>query len=272
MLVIGRRVRNIIIHTPKATLTTAPTPQNLDQLLDDLANNASDDADDIEDLLVPLHHPVLHSPAPASTLALDTLTLSTAHTHLSSSSSSSLGDLCHALVDTLVEHSALGVAAPQIGVPARAFVIDASTCPLPSAPKDKVRMASVWLNPEVVEEESGNTVWLWEGCLSLPGVHGWVPRVDSVLASGLVAHLDSDLTWSVEHIDSLPLDGLHARVLLHENDHLDGILFPDRVQAPRFVVPSHALADLAADDPSLAADYPSPAAVATPMGSFSPIG
>merc|ERR1740129_191510 len=84
-----------------------------------------------------------------------------------------------------------------------------------------------WLNPEIVWFSAG-TNWLWEGCLSVPGMRGWVERPSKVVLRGLDAK---------GHEIEANLSGLAARVAQHECDHLDGVLFPHRVPDPRFLVP-----------------------------------
>jgi len=128
----------------------------------------------------------------------------------------------HALIadmfETMAARNGAGLAAPQIGVDLRVviFGFDAN----PRYPDAEPVPPTVLINP-VIEplgelEESG-----WEGCLSVPGLRGWVPRAASIRYRG------RDATGA-------PIDrevaGFHARVVQHECDHLDGILYPRRIR------------------------------------------
>lgn len=128
----------------------------------------------------------------------------------------------HALIadmfETMAARNGAGLAAPQIGVDLRVviFGFDAN----PRYPDAEPVPPTVLINP-VIEplsevEESG-----WEGCLSVPGLRGWVPRAAEIRYRG------HDATGT-------PIDrrvtGFHARVVQHECDHLDGILYPRRIR------------------------------------------
>jgi peptide deformylase len=107
----------------------------------------------------------------------------------------------------------VGLAATQIGVGKRVIVVDIS-----HVEPEAVPLALV--NPEIVE--SGGLEEGTEGCLSIPGVEGVVPRAESVLVTA-----QDDQGRPVQ----IPAHGLLARALQHEIDHLDGILFIDRIPA-----------------------------------------
>ena len=107
----------------------------------------------------------------------------------------------------------LGIAAPQVGKNIRLFWVV-----LYYGTKDQVAIAMV--NPKIVSH-SGDTEVGEEGGLSLPGLYGNVERFREIT----VEFFDLD---GVKH--SLTLDGLNAREVLHENDHIDGILFIDRIK------------------------------------------
>jgi peptide deformylase len=116
------------------------------------------------------------------------------------------------MFDTMYAEEGVGLAAPQVGVSQRVLVVDAQTA-------DTQPFALI--NPEITEfsedVERGE-----EGCLSIPGLRELVERPYSVRVRGL----DRDGA-PIE----LEADGLLARILQHEIDHLDGILFLDRVSA-----------------------------------------
>ncbi len=111
------------------------------------------------------------------------------------------------LLETMREAQGLGLAAPQVGVSKRVIVCDVGEGPIKL------------INPVVVRR-SGSAV-AWEGCLSVPGLLGEVERAEEVTVKGL--NPEGRETW----IDA---SGLLARVLQHEIDHLDGILFLDRAR------------------------------------------
>lgn len=107
--------------------------------------------------------------------------------------------------DTLYAADGVGLAAPQIGISKRIIVVD---------PGDKLIEI---INPEIIHsegEQNGS-----EGCLSVPGKVGWVKRAQKVIVKG----------WNRngENIEIEAIDFL-ARILQHEIDHLEGILFPDK--------------------------------------------
>ncbi len=127
------------------------------------------------------------------------------------------------LVDDLFETlyksgNGIGLAAPQIGVSLRAFVIDLSPIDDDEHPEWK-DFKKVFLNAHIIET-SGKDVTMEEGCLSLPGMDGKVTRKDTVR----IAYEDEN---GVKHEDVFT--GYPARVIQHEYDHLDGHLYIDRM-------------------------------------------
>ena len=129
----------------------------------------------------------------------------------------------HALIadlhDTMAAVNGAGLAAPQIGVNLQ-LVIFGSTAVNPRYPGRPLVPRTVLLNPEITplgaEEEED-----WEGCLSVPGLRGVVPRWSRIRYSGFDekgAPIDRTV------------DGFHARVVQHECDHLIGKLYPMRVR------------------------------------------
>jgi len=133
------------------------------------------------------------------------------------------GDAIHLLVsdmfDTMRAANGAGLAAPQIGVDLQ-LVIFGSEAPNPRYPDAPVVPRTVLLNPVITpigdEEEEG-----WEGCLSVPGLRGLVPRWARIKYTGFDQYGDP--------IDRT-VDGFHARVVQHECDHLIGKLYPMRVR------------------------------------------
>lgn len=120
--------------------------------------------------------------------------------------------------DTMRALSGAGLAAPQIGVSARVVVFELADNP--RYPHIAPVPYTVLINPVVTplgtEQDEG-----WEGCLSVPGMRGLVPRYRRLRYRGFDQH-GAPIDRTVE--------GFHARVVQHEVDHLDGILFPQRVR------------------------------------------
>ena len=122
------------------------------------------------------------------------------------------------LTDTMAAKSGAGLAAPQIGVSQRVVIFGVDHNP--RYPDAEPVPFTVLVNPKLVmltreiDED-------WEGCLSVPGMRGVVPRYRKVRYSGF-------------DIDGNPFEriaeGFHARVVQHECDHLDGILYPQRMK------------------------------------------
>lgn len=110
------------------------------------------------------------------------------------------------MIETMYESQGVGLAAPQIGILRRIFVVDAQD-------GEGIR---IFINPEILER-SGSQVD-YEGCLSLPGKQEEVDRADYVK----IRALDEKFEEFV-----LEAEGVLARIIQHENDHLDGILFID---------------------------------------------
>ena len=129
-----------------------------------------------------------------------------------------LTDLLQDMRDTMAHLNGAGLAAPQIGVPLRVVIFGVKSNPrYPEAGEvpDTVLINPV-LQPLSAEMEEG-----WEGCLSVPGMRGSVPRYTSLRYSGF------DEKGSKFQRD---VEGFHARVVQHEVDHLDGILYPMRIR------------------------------------------
>jgi len=115
----------------------------------------------------------------------------------------------------------VGLAAPQIGVPLRLIIFNVPGERLEK--EDGVARSeipqTILINPEI-EYIGDETALGWEGCLSVPGLRGLVPRHTHIRYRGL------DLQGRLIERDAV---GFHARVVQHEFDHLDGILYPERM-------------------------------------------
>ena len=119
--------------------------------------------------------------------------------------------LCDDMAETMYAAPGVGLAAPQIGVSKRIFVIDIASA-------DEKSDLRVFINPEFVARE-GETVWE-EGCLSFPGIHEEVQRAAKVTVRAI--GLDGNAF-------ELTAEGLLAIAVQHEYDHLEGTLMVDRV-------------------------------------------
>ena len=120
--------------------------------------------------------------------------------------------------DTMENLSGAGLAAPQIAVSLRVVVFGVKGNP--RYPDAEDVPYTVLINP-VIEPLSQDMEEGWEGCLSVPGLRGVVPRHSRLRYSGFDAH-----GARIER----EAEGFHARVVQHECDHLDGILYPMRVK------------------------------------------
>jgi peptide deformylase len=131
---------------------------------------------------------------------------------------SSLVELLRDMRDTMAHLNGAGLAAPQIGVGLRVVIFGVTANPrYPDVePVPDTVLINPRLEPVSYEEEEG-----WEGCLSVPGLRGWVPRWKRLRYSGF-DEKGNPFKREVE--------GFHARVVQHECDHLDGILYPMRVR------------------------------------------
>ncbi len=113
------------------------------------------------------------------------------------------------LVETMYDADGIGLAAPQVGIPLQIFVYDI---------RDPEVDSGVLVNPEIVE--SAGSAKDEEGCLSLPGLTEVVERPESIVVRGL------DPEGNPVEVAA---EGLLGRCIQHEKDHLDGVLFIDRV-------------------------------------------
>lgn len=129
-----------------------------------------------------------------------------------------LRELVADMFDTMRALNGAGLAAPQIGVDLRVVIFGFTSSP--RYPNAQAVPETILINPVLTplddEQEDG-----WEGCLSVPGLRGVVPRYQRLRYTGF--DLDG-------HAIDRSVDGFHARVVQHECDHLDGILYPMRVR------------------------------------------
>lgn len=132
-----------------------------------------------------------------------------------------LKELIANMFETMYNADGIGLAAPQIGLDIRLFVIDLE--PLAEDDPKYTGFKKVFINPTIVEE-TGENVKMEEGCLSLPGINEMVER-DSQIR---IQYLDEDFVPHDEEYSSF-----FARCIQHEYDHIEEILFIDRISGIR---------------------------------------
>lgn len=125
------------------------------------------------------------------------------------------------LLATMVDSAGVGIAAPQVAESLRVIVV--ASRPNARYPQAPLMEPLVLVNPEITwlsdDQESG-----WEGCLSVPGLRGLVPRARAAEVRFLTL---------AGEVRDLRLEGFPARILQHEHDHLEGLFFTDRVASAR---------------------------------------
>lgn len=133
-----------------------------------------------------------------------------------------LDALINDMWDTMVAKDGAGLAAPQIGVSLRVVIFGYENNPrypdAPSVPQ------TILINP-TIDVTSDQMDEAWEGCLSVPEMRGLVPRFTNIKYSGF--------DQKGNPIERMAAD-FHARVVQHECDHLDGILYPMRIEDMRY--------------------------------------
>ena len=136
-------------------------------------------------------------------------------------SSKALIDLINDMKDTMSINKGVGIAAPQLGCNLRVimFGFDHNT----RYPNEKPIPFTIIINP-VYKQLSQEMEEGWEGCLSVPGLRGIVSRYKQIQYSGFDL-CGKPMTGSAE--------GFHARIIQHECDHIEGVLFPQRIKDMR---------------------------------------
>src|SRR5690554_2565093 len=128
-----------------------------------------------------------------------------------------LKELIDNMFETMYNAEGVGLAAPQIGQSIRLFIIDAS--PFEKEEPELKGFKKVFINPIVIEEK-GKPWFFNEGCLSIPGIREDVSRLPKVT----IEYYDENFNLLEE-----TYEGMAARVIQHEYDHIDGILFTDLI-------------------------------------------
>ncbi len=121
------------------------------------------------------------------------------------------------LIATAIAANGVGIAAPQVGLSSRLFIV--ASRPSPRYPHAPTMEPTPMINPHILDR-SDELISGWEGCLSVPGTRGFVPRHETIAVEYF--------TKQGDRIQQ-ELTGFVARIFQHELDHLDGILFPDRI-------------------------------------------
>ncbi len=128
------------------------------------------------------------------------------------------------MMDTMIDAPGVGLAAPQVYQPLRLFVFRVPAGRETQDPDDIPVANTVLINP-TIELLGDDRVLGWEGCLSIPDLRAAVPRAARIRYRGV----DCD-----GNITEREVSGFHARVVQHEYDHLDGILYPMRMTDFRY--------------------------------------
>jgi peptide deformylase len=149
-----------------------------------------------------------------------------------------LQKLSNDLFETMHESAGVGLAAPQVGLGIRVFVVDGTAMNEDEEEEDKdptlEGFKKIFINPEIIEEDGDD--WAFEeGCLSIPGIRGEVYRPEIVT----IRYLDID--WN-EQLETY--EGMAARIIQHEYDHLHGKLFTDYLPALKRQLLKRKLSDI----------------------------
>jgi peptide deformylase len=137
-----------------------------------------------------------------------------------------LKELIDNMFETMYNASGVGIAAPQIGQSIRLFIVDTTPFSEDDSLSDNERnqlksFKKIFINPEIIEE-SGDDWSFDEGCLSIPNIRESVLRQPEIK----IEYFDENF---IKHLQSF--DGLLARVIQHEYDHVEGILFTDKLSS-----------------------------------------
>lgn len=129
-----------------------------------------------------------------------------------------LEDLVNNMWETMYNAHGVGLAAPQIGLPIRMFIVD--TVQVMDEERKDSGIKEVFINAEIVNEDG--EAWEYEeGCLSIPTIRGDVERLPKIRIKYL------DLAFNNKTLD---LEGINARVVQHEYDHIEGKLFTEKLK------------------------------------------
>ena len=144
-----------------------------------------------------------------------------------------LDELVANMFETLTASEGVGLAAPQIGLNIRVAVIDLDV--LSEDLPEYKDFRKVYINPHILEFDDSETETMEEGCLSLPGIHESVTRAKRIRVKYEDAERNEHEEW---------VDGYLARVMQHEFDHLDGVVFTDHLKGLRRQLTNSKLQDI----------------------------
>ena len=135
-------------------------------------------------------------------------------------------ELIDNMFETMYNANGVGIAAPQIGLSVRLFIVDTNPFSDDESLSDEERtqlksFKKIFINPKILDQ-NGDEWSFEEGCLSIPNIRESVLRQESIK----IQYFDENFT---QHIESY--DGLLARVIQHEYDHIEGILFTDKLSS-----------------------------------------
>jgi len=139
-------------------------------------------------------------------------------------SDKSLQKLIKELIKTTVKHKGVGIAAPQVSRSLRLIII--ASHPTPRYPHAPQMEPTAMINPHLLTHGT-ETEKAWEGCLSIPGIRGLVPRYKNIAVEY------TDIQGKTCHQE---LTDFVARIFQHEYDHLQGIVFLDRVESTQEMI------------------------------------
>lgn len=145
-----------------------------------------------------------------------------------------LAELIDNMWESMYESNGVGLAAPQINLNIRLFIIDSN--PFKEAYPEAEVQKKVIINAHIIEEE-GEEWSFQEGCLSVPDIHEEVMRMPRIH----IQYYDENWQFHDEWID-----GIVARIMQHEYDHIDGKIFIERLSSMRKILLKRKLADITA--------------------------
>ncbi|HAX79034.1 MAG TPA: peptide deformylase [Cyanobacteria bacterium UBA11372] len=128
------------------------------------------------------------------------------------------------LITTVAKANGVGIASPQVAESYRLFIV--ASRPNPRYPNAPTMEPTAMINPRIIAH-STEVVKGWEGCLSIPGIRGLVPRYQAI---------EVEYTSRDGELHRQELTDFVARIFQHEYDHLDGIVFIDRVESTQHLM------------------------------------
>jgi peptide deformylase len=141
-----------------------------------------------------------------------------------------LSELIENMFETMYKANGLGLAAPQVGLSIRLFVVDASKV----EKEDLKDFKKIFINAQILKEEGDE--WMYnEGCLSIPGIREDIYRIPKIK----IKYMDENF---IEHTEEY--SGIAARVIQHEYDHINGVLFTDRISSLKKRILKNRLAEI----------------------------